>query len=185
VTTNKTVPQLRAFLEAGGTVLTIGSSTGLAEHLGLPVRSQLVETNKDGRVVALPREKFYIPGSLVRARVDTSNPLAWGLEDRVNFMFQASPVYRPVPAPANGNKPTLTPVAWFDEDEPLRSGWALGQTLLKNGVAVVEARVGAGRLVLFGPEIAFRAQPHGTFKFLFNGIVNAGTDDPKPRSPVD
>jgi hypothetical protein len=23
---------------------------------------------------------------------------------------------------------------------------------------------------LFGPEITFRAQPHGTFKFLFNSI---------------
>ena len=33
--------------------MTIGSSTGLAEYLGLPVQSQLVETNKDGRVVAL------------------------------------------------------------------------------------------------------------------------------------
>jgi hypothetical protein len=27
---------------------------------------------------------------------------------------------------------------------------------------------------LFGPEIAFRAQPHGTFKFLFNAIYLAG-----------
>jgi len=26
----------------------------------------------------------------------------------------------------------------------------------------------------FGPEITFRAQPHGTFKFLFNGIYLAG-----------
>jgi hypothetical protein len=24
--------------------------------------------------------------------------------------------------------------------------------------------------VLYGPEILFRAQPHGTFKLLFNGI---------------
>jgi hypothetical protein len=27
---------------------------------------------------------------------------------------------------------------------------------------------------LFGPEITFRAQPHGTFKFLFNAINSAG-----------
>jgi hypothetical protein len=25
-------------------------------------------------------------------------------------------------------------------------------------------------MFLFGPEITFRAQPHGTFKFLFNGL---------------
>ncbi len=25
-------------------------------------------------------------------------------------------------------------------------------------------------MFLFGPEITFRSQPHGTFKFLFNSI---------------
>jgi hypothetical protein len=34
--------------------------------------------------------------------------------------------------------------------------------------------VGRGRLLLYTPEITFRAQPHGTFKFLFNGIYLAG-----------
>jgi hypothetical protein len=43
---------------------------------------------------------------------------------------------------------------------------------------VLEARVGRGKLFLFCPEITFRAQPHGTFKFLFNGIYYgaAGTE---------
>jgi hypothetical protein len=35
---------------------------------------------------------------------------------------------------------------------------------------MAEATVGKGRVFLFGPEITFRGQPHGTFKFLFNGI---------------
>jgi len=39
-------------------------------------------------------------------------------------------------------------------------------------VEVIAAPVGKGRIVLFGPEIAWRAQPHGTFKFLFNGIYS-------------
>jgi len=33
-----------------------------------------------------------------------------------------------------------------------------------------EATVGQGKIYAFGPEVTFRAQPHGTFKFLFNGI---------------
>jgi hypothetical protein len=61
-------------------------------------------------------------------------------------------------------------VAWFASASPLRSGWALGQKYLEGGVAVVDAPVGKGRVFLFGPEINFRAQSHGTFKFLFNGI---------------
>jgi len=36
--------------------------------------------------------------------------------------------------------------------------------------AAVEAALGKGKVFLFGPEITFRAQPHGTFKFLFNSI---------------
>ena len=39
---------------------------------------------------------------------------------------------------------------------------------------MIDARVGQGRLALFGPHILYRGQPHGTFKFLFNGIVQAG-----------
>ena len=64
----------------------------------------------------------------------------------------------------------IRPVAWFDTASPLRSGWAFGQGYLNGGVEIVQASMGKGRLILFAPEITFRAQPHGTFKFLFNGI---------------
>ncbi|MBI1873071.1 MAG: hypothetical protein HYS05_04170 [Acidobacteria bacterium] len=64
----------------------------------------------------------------------------------------------------------LTAVAWFDTSTPLRSGWTWGQRYLDGGVAVIEARVGKGRVFLPGPEVIKRAQPHGTFKLVFNGI---------------
>ena len=57
---------------------------------------------------------------------------------------------------------------------PRRSGWAWGQGYLDGGGAAAEAKVGKGMLYLFGPEITFRATPHGTFKFLFNGIYASG-----------
>jgi hypothetical protein len=38
-------------------------------------------------------------------------------------------------------------------------------------VAAVEAPVGKGMVFLYGPEVTFRAQPHATFKLLFNAIV--------------
>ena len=37
-------------------------------------------------------------------------------------------------------------------------------------VSIVDAPLGKGRVVLFGNEVNWRAQPHGTFKLLFNGI---------------
>jgi hypothetical protein len=177
VTAAKTVPQLKQFLESGGTILTIGTSTNLGQQLGLPLANHLVATDKDGKEQPLAREKFYVPGSLLRVRVDQSHPLAWGLGDTVDVMFSASPTHR-LKSESTGNgqnhNEELRRVAWFEGKSPLRSGWAWGQEHLDGGLAIVEAEVGSGRLVLCGPQILFRAQPHGTFKFLFNSIVRAG-----------
>jgi hypothetical protein len=52
----------------------------------------------------------------------------------------------------------------------VRSGWAWGQSYLKNGVAAFDAQVGKGKLIAYGPEITFRAQTHGTFKLVFNQL---------------
>ncbi len=170
ITAAQTVPQLRAFLEAGGTIIALGSSTSIASHLGLPLENALVET-VDGRQRPLPREKYYIPGSVLSARVDNTRAIAWGMGERADFFFDNSPVFRLAPgAEAAG----VRRIAWFDSAAPLRSGWAWGQQVLENGVIAAEANVGRGRLFLFGPEVTFRAQPHGTFKFLFNGIHYGG-----------
>lgn len=169
VTVARTVPQIKAFLEQGGTVLAIGSSTRLAGPLGVPLGDKLAET-VDGLQRTLPRETYYVPGSILRVKVDASHPLAAGLADHVDVYFDNSPVFTlPADAAARG----ITRVAWFDSAAPLRSGWAWGQQHLQDGVAIAEARVGKGTLVLYGPEITFRAQPHGTFKFLFNGLLRS------------
>ncbi len=91
------------------------------------------------------------------------------MSDDVDVVFANSPTFR-LSAEAKG----LRRVAWFDSKTPLRSGWAWGQEHLEGGIAIAEAKVGKGKLVLFGPQILFRGQPHGTFKFLFNGIIQAG-----------
>jgi hypothetical protein len=148
-------------------VVTIGSSTALARHLGLPVSDHLVERNSAGDTVHLSREKFFIPGSVLQVRVDPSRPVAWGMEERADVMFDDSPVFRlGADAAARG----VRPIAWYEGKTPLRSGWAWGQEKLDGGVAAAEATVGRGTLYLFGPEITFRAQPHGTFKLLFNTL---------------
>lgn len=167
VTIAGTVPQLKQFVEDGGLLLAIGSSTSIAGHLGLPVANALVERTPRGEETPLPSEKFYIPGSILEAGVDNTNPLAWGMPARADVFFENSPAFRLEP---DAGLKGVKPVAWFASAKPLRSGWAWGQTYLEGATAVVDAAVGKGHVFLFGPEIAFRAQPHGTFKFLFNGI---------------
>ena len=167
VTKDKTIPQILEFIQNGGTVLTIGRSCSLAQHAGLPVNNHLVEKDSEGKEISLSRAKYFIPGSILRVKVDNSHPLAHGLSENVDVMFNFSPVYRLKP---EASLLPIKPVAWFDNPSPLRSGWAWGQHYLEEGIAVMEAGIGKGKLFLYGPEIAFRGQPHGSFKLLFNGI---------------
>ena len=168
ITTQKTLPQLKAFLDEGGTILTIGSSTALATQLGLPVANHLATKDADGRVRPLGRDTFYVPPSVLRVKVDNRHALAWGMGEEADVMFANSPTFRLPDAEGK-----LSRVAWFEGKTPLRSGWAFGQQHLDGGVAVVDAKVGKGRLVLYGPQVLFRAQPHGTFKLVFNAITRA------------
>ncbi len=162
----KSIPQLKAFLENGGQVITVGAATSLAYHLDLPVSNALVEVI-DGKERNLPGDKYYIPGSVLEMNVDTSSAANYGMSEKAFVMFNNSPVFKL--APEAGLK-GIKPLAWFGTESPLRSGWAWGQQYLKNGVTAFEAPVGKGRLLVYGPEITFRAQSHGTFKMLFNGL---------------
>ncbi len=167
-TKDKSVPALREFAESGGAILTIGSSTSLGAALSIPIVDGLTEMTATGTPHPLPGEKFYIPGSLLRAQVDNTNPLAYGLPSDLDVFFDRSPAFRLLPTATLGG---VSAVSWYQGDKVLDSGWAWGQQYLNGTTAVVSANVGKGKVFLFGPEIAFRGQPHGTFKFLFNGIA--------------
>ena len=160
----RTIPQLREFLNAGGTILAIGSATDLGLQLQLPIANALLDS--DGR--ALPRSRFYVPGSILTMRVDTTAALAHGLRPVTDFYYDNSPAFRLLPAAdAHGIKR----IAWIDDPSPLRSGWAWGQRYLSGVTEVLQAPVGKGMLVLYGPDPYFRSQPHGTFKILFNALL--------------
>jgi len=164
MTVAKTIPQLSEFLNAGGTILAIGSATDLGIQLQLPIANALVDST--GR--PLPRNRFYVPGSILTMRVDTTAALAQGLRPVTDFYFDNAPAFRLLPgAEARGIKR----IAWIDDPAPLRSGWAWGQRYLNGVTEILQAPVGRGMLVLYGPDPYFRSQPHGTFKVLFNGLL--------------
>jgi hypothetical protein len=157
ITPDKTIPQLKKFAEAGGAIVTIGSSTSMAQALGLPVKNYF----------NLPQEKFYIPGSILKASVDNTNPIAYGMGQTAHVDFDSSPVFRIEPQ-AVAKKPSA--VAWFEGPSVLESGWAWGQEYLDGATAIAEAPLGEGKVFVFGPEVLFRGQSHGTYKLLFNSL---------------
>jgi hypothetical protein len=167
ITWNRTVPRLKQFVQDGGTLVLIGGAARMAERLGIGVVDGLMETRPDGVFAPLPRDRHYVPGSVLGIAVDNTLPLGYGFEQRVDVFFDDSRAF----TLEHGAYPAVRRVAWYPNAAPLRSGWALGQGELNQLAAAVDAPLGRGRVLVFGPEITYRAQPHGTFKFLFNGIL--------------
>ncbi|MBC7368256.1 MAG: peptidase [Undibacterium sp.] len=166
VTSAKSVPSLKTFVEEGGTVLALGASASIGEAMGLPVKNHLVEKGPDGKDVPLPGEKFYIPGSVLAVNYNNKDPLAFGMPEKGYVFFDTSPVFnRPEGSVVHASK-----VAWFEGKQTLYAGWAVGQEYLDGGELATQASVGKGKLVLIGFEATFRATPHGTFKLFFNGL---------------
>ena len=166
------VPMLEEFIANGGAVIAIGSSTALGTELGLPLTSYMV--GDDGQ--PLSRDDYFTPGSIHNIRVEHGSPITHGLGERLHVLHSHSPVYA-----IEEGAGRLRRLAWYDTPEPLVSGWAWGQERLQGGTSMIEADLGAGKLFLFGPKITFRAQAHGTFPLLFNGI-HYGAAERRPVS---
>ena len=78
--------------------------------------------------------------------------------------------------------------ARYGSGDFLASGWAQGgERYLAGRPAGVRVPLGDGQVILHGFEPAFRAQPHGTFKLLFNPLFASTIDGelwtgPRPSS---
>jgi hypothetical protein len=159
----QTMAAVKEFVEQGGTVIAIAQSAmGAAQLFDLPVIDHLVA---DGR--HLPQEKFYVPGAVLELALDNTTPIAHGMGKTVDVFYDNDPSFTlGADAAAKGVKS----FGWFASPSPLRSGWGWGAAALDKGVEMVDAKVGQGHVVLFGPEILFRSQPHGCYKLLFNAL---------------
>ena len=161
--TAETIRRIEDFVQNGGHIFCIGSAaTSFAQQMKLPVKSALV----DDKGIALPNTKFFIPGSVLQLKLETSQ-LTRGMGTDVDVMFDNSPSFR-----ISGDAKA---VGTFDSKKPLRSGWAWGQEALEGSAGVVDVAVGKGKVVLVGPEILFRAQNHGAYKLLMNAILRSSS----------
>jgi hypothetical protein len=60
----------------------------------------------------------------------------------------------------------------YIERDILQSGWLLGEEVIAKKAAAVSVRHGEGRVVLIGFRPQHRDQTHGTFKLVFNALLN-------------
>ncbi len=154
----KGVSALKEFIRAGGTLITIGSSCDLAiDKLRVPA----VNVLKDVR-----SNEFYAPGSLLQIQLDTKASLAYGMPNRTAIRFTNSPAFRLLPYIQESKA-----VGYFNDKNPLLSGWLVGPEKLAGQTVLAEIPVNQGRVILFGFGVQNRAQTFGTFKLLFNAIL--------------
>ena len=154
------VENIKAFVENGGTLITINRACGFAiEKLGLQIKN--VVKNK-------PSKEFFCPGSTLRVEVDTSHPLGYGMPSGALALFWDSPVFSIDGSYFNDRYHV---VVSYPERDILQSGWLVGEEHLSNRAAVVSVTYGKGRVILYGFRVQFRATTHGTFKLLFNGLL--------------
>src|SRR5437588_8277330 len=141
------VKALREFVEQGGTLVCLNRASDFAiEQFKLPLRDVV-----DG----LPRTDFYVPGSILRIELDTSDPIAKGMPKESIAWVENSPVFEitersagilpaslrsrldeqfALRAQAGRDARALDTgqvqpkvIAWYPKDkDPLLSGWLLG-----------------------------------------------------------
>ncbi|MFA7587177.1 MAG: M14 metallopeptidase family protein [Novosphingobium sp.] len=126
LTAGRSVKQLEAFMQSGGSVVAVGGSTDIVTHFKLPVERAGTE-KVDGISKPLPKTRFYIPGSLITASVDITDPIGFGLPERATMFFDRSPTFR-----VGAGDGVTSPVR-FEGKDILRSGWAIGPEYLDGG----------------------------------------------------
>ncbi len=152
---------LDAFVEAGGTLVTFAQSGDVAiTDLDVPVRNA---------VSGMWGNDFWAPGASLRIDVDTSHPLAWGMPERALAAYLANgQVYE---TEAGAQSSHVQRLATYASRDILESGWLLGEEAIADKAALVAVDKGQGTVLMIGFRAQHRAQTHGTYKFLFNALV--------------
>jgi hypothetical protein len=159
------VNALKAFVQAGGTLVALDESTAFARSVfNLPLRDVARSASNDA---------FYCPGSLLRLDVDVSQPLAYGMSQHPAAFFAFSSAFEPVPPDGSATPVAVQTIARYSASDVLVSGWLEGENVIANRSAVVQINVGQGRVVLMGFPAQHRAQSHATYRLLFNALLTA------------
>ncbi|MEO9480559.1 MAG: M14 metallopeptidase family protein [Maribacter dokdonensis] len=170
---------LSNYVKNGGTLMAFDAASNyVIEQFGLPLKDATEGTDS---------KEFFIPGSLIKTGIDTTHPLAFGMQDTVAVSFNKSRAFVIDKQSKKGEggtedikdapAPEVEVIATYAEKDLLMSGWAMGEKkYIAKKPAMVKATYGKGAVVLFAFRPQFRAQPRGTYKLIFNTIFEGAAE---------
>jgi hypothetical protein len=157
------VAALKEFVREGGTLITLGSASLIpVEEFPLPLKNALKGLRPD---------QFSCPGSILKVFVDNQSPVGFGMREEASAVFYNDVAFEPAAGLGDADVRTIVR---YPASSLLQSGWIGGEQYLQDRIAAADVRFGKGRVVVLGFSPQNRAQPHGTFKLLFNAIHYAG-----------
>lgn len=152
------VRALDAFVRGGGTLVAMNQAADFAiRQLRLPVNDV---------VDSLPRKQFFTGGSLLEVTTDPAHPVMAGMPARASIFVDQSPVFT-----TTDGFEGFALARYERAGSPLASGYLLGEKYLQGYAAALDAKHGAGHVVLLGFRPQWRGQPYGTFRVLFNAAL--------------
>lgn len=163
--------EIKSWVRAGGTVITIRSATSWA------IQSKFVneafaeepEDETDGRLDYVTardvRGSTAIGGSMYQADVDITHPIGFGYTRRDIPVYRNHTIFM-----APSENPFSTVVQYTAN--PLLSGYVNSANLEKLGgtASVIASGIGRGSVILFADNPNFRGMWYGTNKLLLNAI---------------
>jgi len=144
--------KLKEFTSKGGVVVLLNRASGLTIFYNITPEVKFADLTG-----------VTLPGTILRARVDTSHFLAYGVTPEIGVFAIESPAF---------TAPSEYVVARY-VDDPAKvwmSGYLEGEKVLAGKPILLDVPYGNGRFIMFGFSPLYRAQSTGTYLFVFNAI---------------
>jgi hypothetical protein len=150
------VENLKKYVQNGGKLICFDDSCEMViKRFGLPIKNALS---------GLRRNEFYNPGSIIRLKVYTNDPLAKGVNEDTAAYFSTSGAFE------IAQDAKVKSIAKYADKDALLSGWMLGEKYLNGKTALAETDYGKGKIILFAFRPQHRGQSWATFPFIFNAL---------------
>ena len=160
------VLELQRFVDEGGVLITLGGSSYMPAEFGL---QRDITANR-------PSSAFYAPGPIVQAEITRADhPIFFGYEGKTMPVRYANGPLFQVPEEDESEQVLMR---FTGGDEGVLSGLMRGAAEIRRLPAIVDTRVGKGRVVAFATNPCYRWQNHGEFGMLFNAAVLFWNDEP-------